>query len=52
MISVLFELEQVELGTLIPGTPLPEKTQKECNLNSKFTNNTSTLFTTPKKMEN
>ena len=27
MISVPFELEQVELGTLIPGIPLPEKSQ-------------------------
>ena len=30
MISVPFELEQVEFGILIPGTPLPlpEKSQK------------------------
>ena len=29
MISVPFELEQVEFGILIPGIPLPEKSQKE-----------------------
>ena len=29
MISVPFELEQVKLGMLIPGIPLPEKSQKE-----------------------
>ena len=27
MISVPFELEQVEFGKLIPGIPLPEKSQ-------------------------
>ena len=32
MISVPFELEQVELGMLIPSIPLPEKSQKECSL--------------------
>ena len=32
MISVPFELEYVELGVLIPGIPLPEKSQKECSL--------------------
>ena len=32
MISVPFELEQVEFGILIPGIPLPEKSQKECSL--------------------
>ena len=32
MISVPFELEQVEFGMLIPGIPLPEKSQKECGL--------------------
>ena len=32
MISVTFELEQVELEILIPGIPLPEKSQKECGL--------------------
>ena len=32
MISVPFELEYVELGVLIPGIPLPEKSQKECGL--------------------
>ena len=30
MISVLFELEQMEFGILIPAIPLPEKSQKEC----------------------
>ena len=29
MISVPFELEYVEFGILIPGIPLPEKSQKE-----------------------
>ena len=33
MISVPFELEQVEFGMLIPSIPLPEKSQKECGLN-------------------
>ena len=32
MISVPFELEQAEFGTLIPGIPLPEKSQKEWGL--------------------
>ena len=32
MISVPFELEEVEFGMLIPGLPLPKKSQKECNL--------------------
>ena len=32
MISVLFELEQVEFGMLISGMPLLEKSQKECSL--------------------
>ena len=32
MISVPFELEWVELGILIPGILLPEKSQKECDL--------------------
>ena len=32
MISVPFELEQVEFGILIQGIPLPEKSQKECGL--------------------
>ena len=32
MISVPFELEQVEFGILIPAIPLPEKSQKECGL--------------------
>ena len=32
MISVPFELEYVEFGTLIPDIPLPEKCQKECSL--------------------
>ena len=32
MISVLFELEYVEFGMLIPVIPLPEKSQKECSL--------------------
>ena len=32
MISVPFELEQVEFGILIPGILLPEKSQKECGL--------------------
>ena len=32
MISVPFELEQMEFGMLIPGIPLPEKSQKECGL--------------------
>ena len=35
MISVPFELEQVEFGILIPGIPLPEKSQKECGLSIK-----------------
>ena len=29
MISVPFELEQVELGIFIPGVPLPEKSQSK-----------------------
>ena len=29
---VPFELEQVELGILIPVISLPEKSQKECSL--------------------
>ena len=32
MISVPFELEQVEFGILIPGIPYPERSQKECGL--------------------
>ena len=32
MISVPFEQEGVEFGLLIPGNPLPEKSQKECGL--------------------
>ena len=36
MISVPFELEQVELEILIPGIPLPEKSQKECRLTRGF----------------
>ena len=32
MTSVPFELEQVDFGILIPGIPLPEKSQKECGL--------------------
>ena len=32
MISAPFELEQAEFRILIPGIPLPEKSQKECNL--------------------
>ena len=32
MISVPFELEQVEFGMLIPGIPLPEKSKKEHGL--------------------
>ena len=32
MISVPFELEKVEFGILVPGIPLPEKSQKECSL--------------------
>ena len=32
MISVPFEMEQVEVGMLIPVIPLPEKSQKECSL--------------------
>ena len=30
MISVLFELEYLKFGVLIPGIPLPEISQKEC----------------------
>ena len=29
-ISAPFELEKVEFGILVPGIPLPEKSQKEC----------------------
>ena len=29
MISVPFKLEQVEFGIIIPGIPLPEKSQKD-----------------------
>ena len=36
MISVPFELEQVEFGMLIPVIPLPEKFQKECSLTQTF----------------
>ena len=32
MISVPFELEYVEFEVLVPGIPLPEKSQKECGL--------------------
>ena len=32
MISVPFELEEIEFGILIPLIPLPEKSQKECSL--------------------
>ena len=32
VITVPFELEQVEFGILIPGIPIPEKSQKECGL--------------------
>ena len=32
MISVPFELEQLEFGILIPSIPLPEKSQIECGL--------------------
>ena len=32
MISVPFELEYIEFGVLIPGIPIPEKSQKECSL--------------------
>ena len=39
MISVPFELKQVEFGMLIPGLipdiSLPERSQKECGLRSK-----------------
>ena len=31
-ISVSFELEYAEFGKLIPGIPLPEKSQKEFGL--------------------
>ena len=31
MISLPFELEQVEFGMLISGISLPEKSQKECD---------------------
>ena len=34
MISVPFELEQVEFEMRIPGIPLPEKSRKECGLRS------------------
>ena len=33
MISVPFELKIVELGMLIPGIPLTDKSQNECGLN-------------------
>ena len=32
MIFVPFELEEVEFGKIIPGIPLPEKSQPECGL--------------------
>ena len=32
MVSVPFEMEQVEVGMLTPVFPLPEKSQKECSL--------------------
>ena len=32
MLSVPFELEQVEFGILIPAIPLPEKSQNECSI--------------------
>ena len=35
MISVPFELEEVEFGILIPAIPLPEKSQKEYGLDRK-----------------
>ena len=31
MVSVPFEMEQEEVGMLIPVIPLPEKSQKECS---------------------
>ena len=35
MVFVPFELEKMEFGILIPGIPLPEKSQKECGLRNK-----------------
>ena len=32
MVSVPFEMKQVEVGMLTPVFPLPEKSQKECRL--------------------
>ena len=36
MTSVPFEMEQVEVGMLIPVIPLPEKSQKECSLSKQL----------------
>ena len=36
MVSVPFEMEQVEVGTLIPVIPLPETSQKECSLSKQL----------------
>ena len=36
MISVPFEMEQVEVGMLIPVIPLPEKSQKECSISKQL----------------
>ena len=43
MISVPFELDKVEFGILIPGSPLPEKSQKECGLRKNIWNTVSPL---------
>ena len=39
MISVPFELEEVESGKLIPGIPLPEQSQKKCGPRKRDTEN-------------
>ena len=36
MVSVPFKMEQVEVGMLAPGFPLPEKSQKECSLSKQL----------------
>ena len=36
IVSVPFEMEQVEVGMLTPVFPLPEKSQKECSLSKQL----------------
>ena len=36
IVSVPFEMEQVEVGMLTPVIPLPEKSRKECSLSKQL----------------